>query len=227
MRRLTVVLLAVGGVVVLSLALSGAFRGGAPPSATEPPTLVIALDAGHGGVDPGAVAGDVLEKDVTAAITTRLAALLEDLSRFEIVLTRPADLTISNRDRIAVAEDSGAILYLSVHANASDQASAHGIEVWVDKSRALDDDSYLLAQHVLETLTASTEGRDRGIRSGDLYLRHADMPAVSVEVGFLTHPHERERLLDPVYQDAVARGILAGVVAYLEPSESPVADEGS
>lgn len=226
MRRLTVVLLAVGGVVVLSLALSGAFRGGAPPSSPEP-AILVALDAGHGGVDPGAVAGEVLEKDITAQIAERLARRLRDVSRVEILLTRIEDETIANRDRIARAEDAGAALYLSIHANASNQTAAHGIEVWVDKTRALDDPSFDLADALLHALVENTDGRDRGIRSGELYIRHAKMPAASVEIGFLSNPAERAQLLDPNYQERVTQGLFEGLSTYLglpleaQPEELP------
>ena len=217
MKRLTVLLLAVGGVVVLSLALSGAFGGGACPPSPDPSVTVVALDAGHGGIDPGATAGDIYEKTITEQVVTKLAALLRELPGVEPVLTRVADETISNADRVRRAEDAGAVLYLSVHTNASTGSQAHGVEVWVDKTRSLEDPSFALADALLSELVAATGARDRGIRSGELYIHRASMPAVSVEVGFLSNPEERAWLLDPAYQDLVAQALFQGLARFLEP----------
>jgi N-acetylmuramoyl-L-alanine amidase len=221
MKRLTVVLLAVGGVVVLSLALSGAFRGGASAPPPEPPT-VIALDAGHGGVDPGATAGDIYEKTITEKIVADLAARFAELPDVEPLLTRVGDETISNPDRVQRAEEAGAVLYLSVHTNASSHPHAHGVEAWVDKTRSLDDLSFVLADAVLDELVVATGARDRGIRSADLYLHRASMPAASIEVGFLSNPEERAKLLDPAYQERIVDALYAGLLRYLTPAEEVV-----
>jgi len=225
MRRLTVVLLAVCGVVVLSLALSGAFRGGAPPSPPEPPALIVALDAGHGGVDPGAVVGEVMEKTIVADIVARIIERASELPRLEILATRQGDETVSNRERIERAEAAGAIAYVTVHVNASHHTTAHGIEVWVDKTRKLDGPSISLAKSILEKLVGATGARDRGVRSADLYLWRASMAAVSVEIGFLTNREERGRLLELDYQETIADSILDGITAFLaERDQAPVAE---
>jgi N-acetylmuramoyl-L-alanine amidase len=64
-------------------------------------------------------------------------------------------------------------------------------------------------------MPSSTGARDRGVKSQGLYLQHTTLPAVSVEVGFLTCPEERTKLLDPTYQDQIAQGILKGILNYL------------
>ncbi|HCP31747.1 TPA: hypothetical protein DIT45_00585 [Candidatus Acetothermia bacterium] len=220
MKKIGVLLLIVA-VVLISLLVAGVFKKPlpvVPPVVAEPkgPVIAIVLDPGHGGRDPGAVVGDVLEKDVNLAIVKRMKALAEVEPGLNPILTRTADVTVDKLDRIHLAEEVKAALYLSVHTNAFDDPEVHGTETWVDDTREPDDPSWLLAESVQNALAAATEARDRGVRSQELYLHHTKLPAVSVEVGFLTCPEERAKLLDPAYQDQVACGILKGILDYLD-----------
>ena len=220
MRKIVVLLLIVAVVVLISLVLAGVFKRPfpvAPPVVAEPkgPVVTIVLDPGHGGRDPGAVVGDVLEKDVNLAIVKRMKALAEAEPGLNPILTRTADVTVGKLDRIHLADEVGAALYLSVHVNAFDDPEVHGTETWVDDTRARDDPSWLLAESVQNALVAATEARDRGVRSQELYLHHTKLPAVSVEVGFLTCPEERAKLLDSTYQDQIAQSLLKGILDYL------------
>ena len=90
----------------------------------------VVVDAGHGGRDPGAVGvGDLREKDVNLTIARSLKKAL--LSRgFEVIMTRERDLTLTLEERTAVAESSGGDVFISIHANASEQKRARGIEVY-------------------------------------------------------------------------------------------------
>lgn len=223
MKKIGVLLLIVA-VVLISLLFAGVFKR--PSSEVQPvtakpevPSVTIVLDPGHGGRDPGAVAGDVLEKDVNLEIVKRLKALAEAEPRLNPVLTRTADVTVDKLARIRLADEVGAALYLSVHINAFDDPEVHGAETWVDATRAPDDQSWLLAESVQHALAAATGARDRGVRSQELYLQHTTLPAVSVEVGFLTCPEERAKLLDPAYQEKIAQGILNGILDYLDATE--------
>lgn len=219
MNRRAVLLLTVIAVILGSLALAGVFNRhhpAPPPAEVEVPTVTIAIDPGHGGRDPGGVAGDVLEKDVNLAIAKKLAALVEAQPGLKPLLTRSADVTVENLDRLRKAEEGKAVLYLSVHTNSYPDPSVHGAETLVDDTRPRDDPSWLLAESVQKAVTASTGARDRGVRSQSLYLEHTKLPAVSVEVGFLTSSEEGVKLLDPAYQDKIAHGLLNGIIAYLQ-----------
>jgi N-acetylmuramoyl-L-alanine amidase len=89
----------------------------------------IVLDPGHGGDDEGAVNGDgVLEKDVNLALAVELATRLED---FCVVLTRHDDDFVSLADRVRLANEVGADLFVSVHANGSPHREFHGVETYV------------------------------------------------------------------------------------------------
>ncbi len=214
-------LLLVVAVVLIALLFAGVFKrpsSDVQPVVVEPegPSVTIVLDPGHGGRDPGAVAGDVLEKDVNLAIIERLKNLAELEPRLNPILTRTADVTVDKLDRIHLADEVEAALYLSVHTNAFGDPGVHGAETWIDDTRTPGDPSYLLAESVQDALVDATGARDRGVESQGLYLQHTTLPAVSVEVGFLTCPEERAKLLDPTYQDQIAQGILKGILDYLE-----------
>jgi len=178
------------------------------------PSLIVVVDAGHGGEDPGAVAAGVKEKDVVLDIVLRLFQLAQG-GPVEVVLTRITDRYVDLKERVRFAEEVGAVLYLSVHANYSSNSRVRGIEVWVDESRRPDDPSWALARAVLEDLVEATGAPDRGVRSQKLYMRHTKLPAALAEVGYLSNPGERRRLLDPAYRERIAQGLLQGIYDFL------------
>jgi len=220
MKRILIALFIVIVVVILSLFLAGVFRrpsSETQPVTTEPegPFVIIVLDPGHGGRDPGAVVGDILEKEVNLEIVNKVRGLIEAHPLLKPVLTRTTDVTVDKLERTQLADDIGAALYLSIHVNAFDDPEVNGAETWVDDTRPPGDESWKLAVSVQDALVAATGARDRGIRSQELYLQHTTLPAVSVEVGFLTSLEERAKLLDSAYQDRIAQGILEGILDYL------------
>jgi N-acetylmuramoyl-L-alanine amidase len=204
-----VVLLAACAVVVLVL-LRGASTGGATPT-----RLLIVLDAGHGGRDPGAVYGGVHEADINLAVLERIAPLIEADERLDVRLTRTLDTAVALEDRIAVANDAEAALYLSIQSNASAHPDASGVETLVSNRAPLDPSLQRLAEVLQNAVVAATGARDRGVRSQDLYLHRAQMPAALIEIGFLSNDVERARLLDPEYQETIAKAIYEGIITYL------------
>ena len=109
--------MAVRGLVLVC----GLICGGAPPAAAAPPDRfdVVVIDAGHGGHDEGAVGrSGLLEKDLVLDISKRLAKRLTERG-ITVVLTRDGDRYLSLEERTAVANDTRADLFLSIHANAA------------------------------------------------------------------------------------------------------------
>jgi N-acetylmuramoyl-L-alanine amidase len=90
----------------------------------------IVLDAGHGGHDPGARANGLTEADLVLDVTLRLRRLLEKQPGVEVTLTRDKDVFIPLEERTAIANRTGADLFLSIHANASRNTRARGIETY-------------------------------------------------------------------------------------------------
>lgn len=176
--------------------------------------VVVVVDPGHGGRDPGATVAGVEEKDLVLGIALTLK-LLSEGGPVEVVLTRSSDRYVELKERVAFAERIGAALYVSIHANACDSPDVRGIETYVDSSRPPSDPSWRLAEEIQRALCRRTGAPDRGVRTQKLYLRHTRLPAVLVEVGYLTNSLERERLLDPAYRRLVAQGILEGIISFL------------
>ena len=90
----------------------------------------IVIDAGHGGHDPGAQGNGINEAELTLDVALRLQKLLEKQPGVEVVMTRDTDVFIPLEERTAIANREGADLFLSIHANASRNAEARGIETY-------------------------------------------------------------------------------------------------
>lgn len=102
---------------------AGTARGAGP--------ITVVIDPGHGGIDPGAVRGGVVEKDLVLAFAHALAASLLAAGDFRVVLTRDDDVFLALADRVALAEAGGADVFLSLHTNVAEEglseAAAAGV----------------------------------------------------------------------------------------------------
>ncbi|MEQ2455578.1 N-acetylmuramoyl-L-alanine amidase [Flavonifractor hominis] len=189
-----------------------------PTTPTNPNAYTIALDAGHGGSSPGAVypdasGQDVLEKDLTLAITTKLETILVQQG-YNVVLTRPGDSTVDLYTRADIANAANADLFVSIHINASGTVpSFQGIYTYHYPSSTR---SMNFATAVQQAVCAATGGIDRGISSANFaVLRETNMAAVLVECGFMSNLEELSRLQDDAYQQKLAEGIATGIANYL------------
>jgi N-acetylmuramoyl-L-alanine amidase len=89
--------------------------GPARPNADAKPIIII--DAGHGGVDPGAVSGEVIEKDVVLSVARHLRTILAGRGRYDVHMTRATDVFVPLDRRVAISREKGASLFISVHAD--------------------------------------------------------------------------------------------------------------
>ena len=128
-------------------ALGAAWDG--PPLPAEKPKLderVIVIDAGHGGVDPGAIGTTgVFEKDLTLAAARDLARLLEARGGYYVVLTRDSDVFLKLGERVEFARSQGADLFISIHADSIEDSSVRGAGVYSLSETASDDEAAALA----------------------------------------------------------------------------------
>ncbi len=207
MPKPAIVLLLFSLVIVLTVAIMATL----PRVPLE--AVVIVIDPGHGGHDPGAIVAGVQEKDVNLAIARRVQRAAEGVPGLQVVLTRTEDVYPTLLERLELAEALGAGLYVSIHANYYRDPKVCGVETWVDSNAGAE--SLRLARELQRALVASTGAADRGVRRQILYLRHTALPAALVEVGYLSCPAERAKLQDPSYQEKVAAGILAGILSFL------------
>ncbi|HDS29203.1 MAG TPA: N-acetylmuramoyl-L-alanine amidase [Candidatus Acetothermia bacterium] len=212
----TRLLLVAAGLVVAALAAAFfLLGGGALAVRSTPERPLVLIDAGHGGRDPGAVHGGVLESHLNLSVARLVHDLLHEDPRIDVAMTRSQDVTVSLEQRIAHAERIDAAIYLSVHANTYFDERVEGMETLVSEKATPGSPSWQFAELLQASVVAATGARDRGVRAQDLYLHRAQMPAVLLEMGFLTHPQERASLLDSTYQQRIARGIYDGIISYL------------
>lgn len=118
-----------------------------PKPVLVPRTKVVAIDAGHGGLDPGALgASGTYEKHVTLAMARELAEALEKDGRYKAVLVRDRDVFIRLRDRIAIARAANADLFISLHADALEDNRVRGLSVYTLSEKASDREAEMLAE---------------------------------------------------------------------------------
>jgi N-acetylmuramoyl-L-alanine amidase len=132
------------GKVIASTRLPG--ETAASPAPKPAPPVVIAIDPGHGGVDPGAIGTrGTFEKTVTLAFARALKARIEQSGRFKAMLTRQGDQFLKLRDRIAVARKAGARLFISLHADSHRDRGFRGASVYTLSEDASDAEGAALA----------------------------------------------------------------------------------
>ncbi|MFO7311175.1 MAG: N-acetylmuramoyl-L-alanine amidase [Bacillota bacterium] len=187
--------------------------GSSHPSGNKPLAgYTIVLDPGHGGRDPGAlgVSGRTWEKYNAWFVALDAKALLEQAGA-TVVLTRTGDVYVTLAERVQLAHRHGADLYISIHNDWNPTASIRGVTTyyWHERSRRL--------AEVLQAELASRLGtRSVGVLRQPFYvLRNTQMPAVLVELGFLSNREEEARLADPAYRWRAAEAIYRGVLRYL------------
>lgn len=191
----------------------------------------IVIDPGHGGVDPGCHRDGVLEKDLTLQVARLLGNLLADRGA-EVTLTRESDTELSHltesertrhgRDlaaRVLIAREKEAELLVSLHVNAASSPSLGGAILF---HHPASEEGRLLAEAILERLAPVVPGNQNGVLAREFYiLRHAPMPTVLVELGFLTHEEDRRRLLSDEGPAKMAEAIAQGIEVYIEGDGGP------
>lgn len=191
------------------------------------PLYHIVIDPGHGGKDGGAIgASGKLEKDFTLELSMKIYHLLADIDEVQVDMTRNDDTFISSidRERAEFANQLGADVLISIHGNTYTDASVSGTETYYY------DDSSLLFANIMQRHVVRASGfRDRGVKQEDYFvIRETAMPAVLIEVGFLTNPEEEEQMWDPKVQDNIAQAIINGIKEYLNvEDDSSTGDENN
>lgn len=179
---------------------------------------LIILDAGHGGDDHGAKINFFYEKKITLTTTLFLKKYLEEMG-YRVILTRSRDVFVPLERRVLTANKTRAVIFVSMHYNASRSEEAKGIEVFYyggkDAERAKA--SKKLASSILSYLLEETKADSRGVKVGNFHvIRETKMPAVLVEGGFITNKEERSLLRERTYLDRIAQGVAFGIDKYLE-----------
>src|SRR6056297_2979286 len=176
---------------------------------------LIVIDAGQGGFDPGAVSKhDVQEKVVNLQIVQKLANILRSQG-FKVLLTREDDSFVSLNKRVEIANEKGARIFISIHNNSSTKNTSEGTETFIAPNKS--GDSLLLAQKIQEELIRELCLVDRGVKKEHLYvIKYTKMPAVLIEVAFLSNPTEEKLLKNKEFITNSAIAISRGIVDYFD-----------
>ncbi len=180
--------------------------------------IKIYIDQGHNPQNPnaGAEGNGLREQDIVYNIGLKLASLLRTNNNFEVRLSRPMPTTqlgSSNTTSLAArtrdANEWGADYFISLHTNASGNVTASGSEVLVFRQPSA---AASLGENILIWLGRLTGLRNRGVvtRSGLYVLRKTAMPALIVELGFITNPYDAQLMNDDgeLFSEAIYNGIL-------------------
>lgn len=173
----------------------------------------IGIDPGHGGSDPGAVgAGGLKEKDITLAISTMLAKMLQSAG-LATVSTRFSDTNPSLRTRTNLLNAAKADIAVSVHINASTNRDANYISTFIQGKGG---EAERIAERVQACLVGATGWPDGGVRVQNLHMtRETNMPAILVECGFISNPEQEKKLGELNTRNNIARAIADGILEYL------------
>ena len=178
----------------------------------------VVIDPGHGGPDPGAIGiGGLRETDVVLDVCLQIARLLQARG-VQVLMTRTSEVDVDLPPRVALANSSGADLFVSVHANALSMArpEVNGIETFFFE--AAGSPSRRLALALQEQMLAISPGSpDRGVRAGRFFvIRRTVMPSALVEMGFLTGDLDSRRLADVNFRRRMALALAGGVLNALQ-----------
>jgi N-acetylmuramoyl-L-alanine amidase len=176
--------------------------------------LVVVLDPGHGGTDPGAIGiGGLREVDVVMPISMEVARILEKQG-IQVVMTRKSNIDLGLGSRVEIAQRVGATVFVSIHANAISvtRPEVNGLETFYTTTQ-----SEPLARSIQASMLQATGMRSRGVKKARFYVtRHTTMPSVLVETGFVTGSEDAPRLADPQFRSLLAQAIARGILNYLQ-----------
>lgn len=190
-----------------------------PPAQNKPPVQngnerIIAVDAGHGDHDPGAVGNGLEEKDITLDVAKRLERYLTN-GGYKVIMTRSDDTFVELDDRVKFAEDNGADIFISIHVNSFDKTSANGTETYYYNGGSKTTESKQLATFMQTRLVEALETRDRGVKTaGYRVIKANPRPATLVELAFISNSSDAEKLGSETYRDKAAYALYLGVQDY-------------
>ncbi len=182
---------------------------------------VIVIDAGHGGKDPGAYAKayNIYEKQINLEIVLQLKAILEQNNDIKVYYTRLEDKTVYLNPRVNLANKVQADLFISIHCNASDSASAGGLEIlYNEEDTAKELNSLKLAELLLNDLRGITGKINRGLvpASEMVIVGKSEVPVALIEAGFITNGEDYAVLSDNDRQKEFAKAIYGVILQALK-----------
>ena len=203
---------------------------------------IVAIDAGHQAkgnsekepIGPGSstmkakvasgtqgVSTGLAEYELTLSVSKKLQRILEERG-YEVVMIRESnDVNISNAERAEIANESGASVFVRVHANSVESAGVSGtLSMCQTSSNPYNGDlharSYSLSQKITDAVCAATGFQNRGVQEPDTMsgINWCRIPVCIIEMGFMSNPEEDQKMAQDEYQKLIAGGIANGIDAY-------------
>lgn len=172
----------------------------------------ILIDAGHGGIDAGAVKDGVYEKNIALSTAKKVAEYLKEEGA-TVTFTRKDDTFISLQNRVKQSNTNKTDVFISLHYDYFSDSSVNGINTYYSNATT----SGNLAKAIHTALTDNLDMHDRGIKKEGYYvLAHNQNPAVLLELGFMTNPGDLEKMQSESYQESVAIAITEGLLNYVD-----------
>lgn len=179
--------------------------------------LTVVLDAGHGGNDGGTNFGEILEKDITLAVTEYMQELLAQRG-VNVVMTREEDVYVGLQERTVVSNGEDTDIFVSIHCNSyEDDSSIKGMECYYYG----DSTGKEYAEKIMESIKAGGKITARDAKEEDYYVvRYTKAPAVLVELGYLSNYSERGLLTSADYQQLLAQELVQAIMECIGGAES-------
>ncbi len=177
--------------------------------------FLVVIDPGHGGPDPGAIGiGGIRETDVVLEVSKIVKKILSEKG-VKVRLTRKNDVDLDLHPRVSLANNTDADIFVSIHANASrgKRRDINGLETFYYRGWR----GRLLAKKIQKQILRVSPGSpDRGVKQGRFYvIKNTRMPAVLIEIGFLTGRLDARRLEKTTHRKRLAYAIAKGILEYL------------
>lgn len=181
------------------------------PKPTGKGVRKVVIDAGHGGTDYGAIRDNINEKDITLDVAKQVRDMLVKKG-YVVQMTRDSDEYVSLQDRVAISENFKPDIFISIHVNSSTGTEASGIE-----THYYHQESIMLAQTLHASLASAIDTKNRGLFKSKFYvINHTTVPAILMEIGFISNSAERAELNGSARKKATAKAIVEGVENYFD-----------
>ncbi|MBA9029377.1 MULTISPECIES: N-acetylmuramoyl-L-alanine amidase CwlD [Bacillaceae] len=187
---------------------------------------IIVLDAGHGGLDGGASAEKVLEKEISLAVTMKIRDLLQEQGAL-VLMTRESDKDLADEstkgvrkrkqedlhNRVAFINESNADLFLSIHLNSIPSKRWKGAQTFYTRRF---EENEKVARFIQTEIIRNLENTSREAKTIDqvYVMSNAKKPGALVEIGFLSNDEERGNLIQESYQEKIAAAVYNGVLRF-------------
>lgn len=191
--------------LLLTATISFAFVN---PNHSEPKQINVVIDAAHGGYDFGAISNTVNEKQIVEQIANKIKSLNKN-KNVVIHFTRSSDVFVPLQERTDIANTIKPDLILSLHVNSSTNQDKSGVEFFVYKNSKLYEESNNFAVKLSTEMSKNNSFKIGEIKNAPYFIiKNATVPAVIIELGYLSNPKDKKNLTDEKEQDKIAESIL-------------------